>query len=334
VAAEQQKLPILSLKGGIRWSLVSELSARLLERKGCLLCTHGYKANIVGYLATRKTNTPHVAFVRGWTAEDLRVAIYERLERQVLGRVQWVVCVSQKQADELASKRRHSSMPIVITNAMLPPYKRDNGSSGPSRERLNIPDSAFVFGSVGRLSIEKGHRILLSAFHRLVGETGGGVPLFLILLGDGKQLTSLENQATELGIRDKIMFAGFQADCMPWMQLLDCLVQPSLTEGTPNSILEAMFLGIPVVATAVGGVPDLIKDGRNGLLTASENPEQLAECMKAMLDSADLRRRLIAGGLETKDLYSSERQRDKLIAVYERALKPAGALEGTIAAVR
>src|SRR6185312_5864169 len=92
VAAEQRNIPTFCLPGGVRMDLVRRLSQELRERKGPLLCTHGYKANVVGYLATRRTGTPHVAFVRGFTAENKRIIFYEMLERQALKRAQRVVC--------------------------------------------------------------------------------------------------------------------------------------------------------------------------------------------------------------------------------------------------
>ncbi len=321
VAAEQRNIPTVCLPGGIRIDLVSRLVKVLEERNGPLLCTHGFKANVVGYLATRRTHTPHVAFVRGFTAENKRVVLYEMLERQALKRAQRVVCVSQKQAEEIGRLRKNRRPPVVVKNAMLPPYSRQNEGKPPSRSSLGIPHDAFVFGSVGRLSPEKGHRFLISAFHKLCSAQGPNAKSFLIVVGDGKEQGPLERQASQLGIRERVHFAGFQGNPGEWMRLFDCMVQPSLTEGTPNSVLEALCLRVPVIATAVGGVPDLIVDGRNGLLVPSADLNEMAEAMQRMQNSPDLKTRLIAGAEELTWEYSPAHQRQKLMEVYEEVFQ-------------
>ncbi len=317
VAAEQRNIPTLCLPGGLRVDLVHRLAHMLSERKGVLLCTHGFKANVVGYLASRRTGTSHVAFVRGFTAENRRVRLYEMLERQALKRADRVICVSDSQAKQIARIRGNRRAPVVVKNAMLPPYARPQNRPPISRTDLSIPKSAFVFGSVGRLSPEKGHRFMVAAFHKLCVESPVGSQLYLIIVGDGKEEQPLKQQATHLGIREQIHFAGFQGSCTEWMQMMDCLVQPSLTEGTPNTVLEALCLKLPVIATAVGGVPDLIVDGRNGLLVPSANVEQMAAAMKKMWLSPDLRFQLAAGAEDLLHEYSPAFQRQRLLAVYD-----------------
>jgi glycosyltransferase involved in cell wall biosynthesis len=317
VAAEQLNIPTVCLPGGLRLDLVPRLSRMLAERKGSLLCTHGFKANVVGYLAARRTGTSHVAFVRGFTAENRRVRFYEMLERQALKRADRVACVSESQAQQIARIRGHRRAPIVVKNAMLPPYARMQDRPPISRNVLSIPKSAFIFGSVGRLSTEKGHRFMLSAFHKLCAEAPVGSQLYLILVGDGKEEQPLKLQATQLGIREQVHFAGFQGNSTEWMQLMDCLVQPSLTEGTPNTVLEALCLNLPVIACAVGGVPDLIVDGKNGLLVPAADVDKMAAAMKRMWLSPDLRIQLAAGSEGLVQEYTPAYQRQRLIEVYD-----------------
>ncbi len=317
VAAEQRNIPTVCLPGGIRLDLVQRLVQILASRKGSLLCTHGFKANVVGYLASRSTNTSHIAFVRGFTAENKRVKFYEILERQALKRAQRVVCVSEKQAEEIALLRGNRRPPMVVKNAMLPPYSRPHDGETASRSSIGIPNDAFVFGSVGRLSIEKGHRFMMAAFHRLYTQAPADARLYLIVVGDGHEQEPLERQAVQLGIRDRVYFAGFQGNCADWIQMMDCIVQPSLTEGTPNTILEALCLNTPVIASAVGGVPDLIVDGRNGLLVPSADIPQMAAAMQRMWLHPELRRQLATGAEELTREYSPAHQRQRLMEIYD-----------------
>jgi glycosyltransferase involved in cell wall biosynthesis len=276
----------------------------------------------VGYLASRATHTTHVAFLRGFTAENKRIIFYETLERQALKRADRVVCVSEKQAEEIAALRgKRRRPPIVVKNAMLPPYSRQHDGEPVSRRSIGIPDNAFVFGSVGRLSVEKGHRFMVTAFHKLCAQVPAETPLHLIVVGDGREQEPMEQQASQLGIRERVYFAGFQGNCTEWMHLMDCLVQPSLTEGTPNAVLEALCLKVPVIASAVGGVPDLIVDGRNGLLVPAADADQLAVAMKKMWSSPELKNEFAIGAAELTWEYTSAHQRSKLIEVYDEVFQ-------------
>jgi glycosyltransferase involved in cell wall biosynthesis len=318
--AEELNIPTVCLNGGVRLDLVSELSRILVERKGVLLCTHGFKANVVGYLAARRTGTRHVAFLRGWTAETMRVVLYEVMERYVLSRAQHVVCVSRKQAEQVGRMRRGRSLPIVVPNAILPPWSRPGNSQAVTRDALNIPSDAFIFGSVGRLSAEKGHRYMITAFREAHNAISAQRPLYLIVVGDGREQEALERQASEYGLRDKIRFAGFQGNPAQWINLFDCMVQPSLTEGTPNSVLEALCFRVPVIATAVGGVPDLITNEHNGMLIPPKDSAALAASMQRLVLDSALRNRLSNAAQEVSRIYSPAAQKEKLLAVYRTAL--------------
>lgn len=317
--AEERNIPTVCLPGGVRLNLVAALVDVLRARPGVLLCTHGFKANVVGYFAARRTKTTHVAFLRGWTAENIRIILYEKMERYALSRAPLVVCVSQKQAEQVARLRKSRSKPIVVPNAMLPPWSRPMERDHVTRAGLGIPENAFVFGSVGRLSAEKGHRFMISAFREVSEGLKSGRPLELIVVGDGREHGPLERQAAEMGIRDRVRFTGFQGNPGEWMKLFDCMIQPSLTEGTPNSVLEAMCLGVPVIATAVGGVPDLIADGVNGLLAPPRDAAALAAMMRRAVLDPELCARLSRAAEVTAGVYSPEVQQRKLMAVYERA---------------
>ncbi len=315
--AEKRGVGTVCFDGAVRPHLVGDLVTTLAERSADLLCTHGFKANVLGYLASRRSKTPHVAFLRGWTAETARVRFYEVLEREALARAQNVVCVSRKQAAQVTRLRGRRGAPLVIENAMLPPFARAGLAPAPSRAELGIAPEAFVFGSVGRLSAEKGHRYLIEAFAQLCSTMEMGT-LHLIVVGDGREQPVLERQAEQLGIAGAVSFVGFQGNCAEWMERMDCMVQPSLTEGTPNSVLEAFCVGLPVIATAVGGVPDLITDRENGLLVPPAQSALLAGAMRELSGTPSLRTSLVDGAAHAKKEYSTARQRERLVALYEQ----------------
>lgn len=161
---------------------------------------------------------------------------------------------------------------------------------------------------------------MISAFHEMRAAFSSRQPLHLILVGDGREQKNLERQTADYGMRDNVHFAGFQGNPAHWMGLFDSMVQPSLTEGTPNSVLEALCLHIPVIATAVGGVPDLITDHDNGLLVPPKNISALAAAMQHLVLDSELRLRLANAAQETNRVYSPSVQKEKLMAVYQTAL--------------
>lgn len=321
----------VSIAGGIRPGLVDDLAQVLGRASVDLLCTHSYKANVVGHFAARQAGIPWVPFVRSFQAEAWQGTLYERLERSLLVRSPWVVCSSPTQARQLGRIRRGRPAPLVIPNAVLAP--RETGTPQgpvPSRAELGITGRSFVFGAVGCLSRDKGHHDLLEAFARLRTMVLDQ-PLHLLLLGEGPEEAPLRRQARRLGIEPNVCFAGFQRKPAPWMKLMDCVVQPSLTEGASSSVLEAMLLGIPVIATDVGGMPELIENGRSGLLVVPESTVAMAEAMKKLVRSPGLRRQF---SLEAKQRvernFSPVRQRTLLEMLYQTLLGNAFSMQSEI----
>src|SRR6185369_2061277 len=114
----------------------------------------------------------------------------------------------------------------------------------------------------------------------------------ILVVGDGSQRSELQQRAAECGLADRIMFAGFQSDTAPWYAAMDAFVLPSLTEGTPLALLEAMAARVPVIATAVGGVPTVINSGEHGILVQAADAEALAGAMREVMLDAPLRNNL------------------------------------------
>ena len=194
------------------------------------------------------------------------MTLYERLERSLLVRSPWVVCISPAQARELGRLRRGRRAPLVIQNAVLAP--RETGLSqepAPSREELGFQWPHICVWRCRAASTAKRDIAFCWMLLPCCSKMLPGQPMELLLLGEGREENALRAQARRLGIEARVCFAGFQRRSAAWMKVMNCLVQPSLTDGTPNSVLEAMLLGIPVVATNTGGIPDVIDAGETGL---------------------------------------------------------------------
>src|SRR5262249_51385632 len=244
-----------------------------------LLCCHGYKANLVGRWAARRLGIPVVAVSRGWTGENLRVRLYEQLDRVHLRWMNHVVCVSQAQAAKVAAAGGPASRLSVIYNAVE--MERFGGADPGEQDRLAAlfatPPRRIV-GAAGRFSPEKGFDILLQAAEVVCRrDSSVGFAIF----GDGSLRPRLEAELAALRLNGRVILPGFRRDLDAVLPCLDVLVLPSYTEGLPNVVLEAFAAGVPVVATAVGGTPELVRQDVNGLLVPPGDPSALTGALVA-----------------------------------------------------
>jgi len=170
----------------------------------------------------------------------------------------------------------------VILNGVEPPAgERDPSARERPRGNLGLAEGDFLAGSIGRLHEMKGHAILLRALARLPARFKA------VFLGDGEERARLERGIRELGLEGRARLMGEVPDARGWMAALDLLVHPAIWEGTPNVILEAMAEGVPVLASRVDGIEDVVEDGSTGRLVAPGDPEALARAIEALaLDPA------------------------------------------------
>ena len=267
-------------------SAIGQLRSFLRFHEVDILVTHGYKSNVVGLLATRGSSVRQLPIVRGYTAEDPKVRLYEKLDRWVLRRFDRVLCVSEGTKRRLAGYGIAPGRIEVMHNGV--DCDRDVRPMDIIRE-FSLPAGARVLIAAGRLSPEKGHRFLVEAMARL----GALDPAaYCLILGAGKEEEVLRAQARAAGLEGRLVFGGFRCDVPACRAGADLVVNPSLTEGLPNVILEAMAVGTPVVATKVGGVGELIEHGESGWLVPAGDAAALATAIReALADREEARRR-------------------------------------------
>ncbi|OPY80557.1 MAG: Capsular glucan synthase [Syntrophorhabdus sp. PtaU1.Bin153] len=287
-----------------------------------LICAHGYKATIMSWWVGRRQHVPVLAFSRGYTRENLKVAFYEWAERQILGSVDGVICVAQGQSDRLTSLGVKPRQTWVVHNAVKTTPLLDEKRNSELRKsvlgRLQIPAGGQIVVTAGRLSPEKGHRFLVDAAKILCEKRKG---IFFVFCGDGVCKADLQRQATRLGIEQWIRFAGFRRDLMEIFSVMDMLVLPSLTEALPNVVLEAFACAKPAVATKVGGVPEIVIDGVNGFLVLPERADLLAGAMEKLIESPSLGISMgKAGYQKVITEFDFDVQAAKLMEVYTRVL--------------
>jgi len=258
-----------------------ELTELLSRESVQALCCHGYKANLVGRVAARRLGIPAVAVSRGWTGENFKVYCYESIDRFHLPWMDHVVCVSEAQAEKVLRVGVAQKQVSVIRNAIDP--RRFSKPAPDARQKLlaHFPHPPkLIVGAIGRLSPEKGFGVLVEAARDfLLNNSDIGV----IHFGDGALQGELQHAINNYGLSRRFVLAGMNERLDPLLHALDLLVLPSFSEGLPNVVLEACASGVAVVATAVGGTPEIVSDGKNGYLVPPGNPAQLARRIQDIL---------------------------------------------------
>jgi glycosyltransferase involved in cell wall biosynthesis len=176
----------------------------------------------------------------------------------------------------------------------------------------------FLVGAVGRLAPEKGFELLIRSLPALVRS---GIDVSLVIVGDGGERKNLQELASELGIADRVLLPGWQADVRGYFEAMDVFALSSYREGLPNVLLEAMALEVPVVATRVNGVPRLVQDGRTGLLIDAGDGEGLRIALAGLLKNQPLRDVFVRAARRTVETkYSFTTRIHRLKRIYDELL--------------
>jgi glycosyltransferase involved in cell wall biosynthesis len=223
------------------------------------------------------------------------------LKARILGRfgaryTQRFFCVSNDVAQEVRSCRVASAGKIaVVYNGIRTDHFRPRTASAELRARYGIPADALVLGTVGRLAEIKRQDILIRGFAKLRSQVPN---LHLLLVGDGVMREPLSDLAADLGIGEFVHFAGYQSDTASYLGLMSVFALTSRSEGMPLGILEAWAAGVPVVASRVGGVPELIEHDRNGLLFDAGDVDGFAATSGRLFNDPVLREELRTSALQ------------------------------------
>ncbi len=292
-AVEALGWPIRDLRMGRRlytprgWRTVMRLRRELRRFRPHVLHAYLLGPNLIGGVAGR------LAGVKVIVAAKRSVDAYESLGERLLNR--WglrlathVTAVSEEVAASAVALGIPRLKITVIPNGV--DVERFGRSGGAVPEPLlSLPRERVVVGSVGCLAARKDYGVLLEAFARVHAQRPEAVA---VVLGDGPQRAALERRAHELGLNGSVLFAGERLDVDRWLPHFHLFALSSREEGIPNAVLEAMAAGRPVVATAAGGTPEVIEDGRNGRLVPPGDAEAMARALTELIENQALARRL------------------------------------------
>jgi glycosyltransferase involved in cell wall biosynthesis len=278
-----------------------------------ILCTHDYRSQVIGFFATRGTRVKWLAFSRGTTTENLKVRVYQEIEGFVIRFADHVVAVSGSQKQKLMRLRVAETKISVVRNA-IDVRLREQVEPVDLRRRYGFPDDSIVCVSAGRFSPEKGQAYLIRAARRVLNVNGR---LRFVLFGDGPEWGSANALISELKLHGMVICPGFDKNVLGCISGSDFLVNPSLSEGLPNVVLEGVILKVPIVATAVGGVPEILRHQESGLLVPPGDEEALADTILELLANWPRREAMTMAALAAiEGSFSFETQMKCLETIY------------------
>ena len=310
---------------------VYHLADLIREVRPHILHTHTAKAGAIGRLAARLAgdagpsivvHTFHGHVLRGYF-DPVRSTAFRLLERWLARRTTALVAISPEVRDDLVSLGVAPREQFTVVRLGIELEQRVGGGDGDrarleTRHALGIPPDRFVVGWIGRMTAVKRADDVLLVMRRL---RELDVDAVLCMVGDGPDRDAVERRAHELGIVRDSLFLGYQDEVAAYYAAFDALVLPSANEGTPVSAIEALAGGRPVVATRVGGVPDVVRDGVDGFLVDPADVDAMAERLARLAADAPLRHRMgEAGRASVHERYSVERLLDDIDRLYRQLL--------------
>jgi len=273
---------------------IFRITALIQKWKPDILCIYGLRANLMTRLAAWWCHTPVVVTgqrgIEDW--KTLRHVVLERLTSPLvdlyIGNSK--ACCQMLATREGIPRRQLHTIPNGI-HFQPPPDINTRVQS--IRSKHHLPDDVLIVGTVGRLQPIKGHHDFIQAAKIILKQHP---ETFFVLVGEDNRNRELQALAAEMGINEHVCFAGYSQEVAAWLELFDIYVQPSLSEGMPVAVLEAMFMSLPVIATKVGGTPEVVIDGETGLLIPPAHPEQMANSIIQLLNNFQQRKQLGSAG--------------------------------------
>ena len=300
---------------GVDASLPVRLATLLGTEGADVVHTHNPHAMIYGAPAAGLARAKSVHTKHGMNPDQTRRLWLRRTAATLVDAYVAVTPLLAKVAAERA-ECDPSRIHVVSNGIDVARFKPDPEARARVRAELGIPQSSWLVGTVGRLAPEKDQALLIRAMAPLLDERRQ-----LVIVGDGPEREALERARSETWRSEFVHLIGARSDVAPYLAAMDAFVLSSRTEGLPLVLLEAMATGVPVVSTAVGGIPDLIQSGENGYLVPAENERELMRELVALANQPTAGLKLGQAGRESVlRRYSLAQMAERYEGIYEHVM--------------
>ena len=302
--------------------------ARILEiRKPDIVQTHNVKSHFLMRYSGLWRKYRWIAFHHGYVTTDAKMRLYNQLDRWSLRKAAHVVtvCVPFRQ---LLESRGVSASRISVRHNTINPFDAPTaGEIEAVRRSIPCPASTPLLLMVSRLSHEKGHVDLLEALailKRCGTNWGGTTKCHTVIVGEGYERAAIEGALKRLDLRDDVTLTGHRNDVRPYFAIAGLYLMPSHSEGSPNSLLEAMAAGVPCVASSVGGIPEIMTNECTGLLTPPRNPEALAKAISRLLADPAFAASLAAQARSETARFNPDAYHADLVRIFQQVIDSSG----------
>ncbi|NOR21145.1 MAG: glycosyltransferase [Candidatus Aminicenantes bacterium] len=314
-----------------RINIIKDLKAffdiwRIIKKYNPIIVhTHSSKAGLMGRLAAKLAGAPiivhtphgHVFFGYFGPFKTKLFIIFEKLASRITDKI--VALTNREKKDHILFKiAEEDKFSVIYSGIELNILKESSSEEKQNlKKELGIPENSLIVGTAGRLVPVKGPEFLVKASKYIISKYPD---TYFMFTGDGPLEQDLKRKALEMGISDNIIFLGWRDDLVKIISIYDIFVLPSLNEGMGRVLVEAMALGKSIVASNVGGIPDLVIHGKNGFLVPPKNPKQLAKYIQVLLEDKDKREKMGLAGKEMAYNFTSERMVEKIANLYKKLL--------------
>ena len=307
---------VLDCQGRWDYGTIIRLRKMFDKHEVAIVHSHNVKANLYSRLAARSRPIKTIGTCHTWSMETKKDWLVSAVDRFTLRSFHHVVVVSDKLLAQVSRFGVAAKRTTVIDNGVLQSWTPTNVP--PLSAELGLGNRRLI-GSVGRLVPEKGHRFLLEAFPGVLARVPDCV---LVLAGDGPERSALESRARDLGIAGQVHFIGVRNDISNVLSSLDVFVMPSLVEGSPLALIEAMMAEKAIVASTVGAIPQMLQDRISGMLVPPRDVSSLSSAIVTLLEQKEFSLTLARNAGRTGgERYSADRMAERYATVYRKLLR-------------
>jgi len=311
------RMDLIREKARFDLAVIPQIREILETHKPDIVQTHNVKSHFLMRYSGLWREYRWLAFHHGYVTTDAKMRMYNQLDRWSLQKASHLVTVCGPFREQLESRGIPSERITVRHNAVNPFARPSANAVEAARKSIACSRKTPLLVMVSRLSHEKGHIDVLDALAIL---KRNGVVFHLVVVGEGFERGAIERAREDLGLMEDVTLTGHQDDVRPYLAMAALYLMPSHSEGSPNSLLEAMTAGVPCVASNVGGIPEIMTNESTGLLTPPRDPEALAAAIGRLLSNPALAASLAANALAETRRFSPDAYHAALVRIYQTVL--------------